>query len=151
LNNGYFASLPLTNVFGRYAIETDWNRKMKTLICPTCGCSLVRLGLSELNIATRKYKNEEYSFCCNGCAVIFDNNPDTIINETKDLVVCPSCLAEKPIDQTVVLNHNGNTLYFCKCPFCITVFKENSEYYIKRLSGEIEFSGVFSGGHGCCA
>ncbi len=123
---------------------------MKTLICPTCGCSLVRLGITEINIVTRKYQNEKYSFCCNGCAVIFDKNPKTVINETKDLIVCPSCLAEKPIDQTVALNHKGNTIYFCKCPFCMTVFKENPEYYLKRLSGEIEFSGIFSGGSGCC-
>ncbi len=123
---------------------------MKTLICPTCGCSLVRLGVVDKNAITRSYNNKKYSFCCDGCAVIFDSNPETIINDTKDLVVCPSCLAEKPIDQTVALNYYGETIYFCKCPYCMTVFKENSEYYIKRLSGKIEFSGIFSESHGCC-
>jgi len=123
---------------------------MKTLICPTCGCSLVRLGVTKKNAVTRKYNNDNYSFCCEGCAVMFDNDPVTLLNETKNLVVCPSCLAEKPIDQTILLNHKDQTVYFCKCPYCMTVFKENSEYYIKRLSGEIEFTGVFSDGHGCC-
>ncbi len=124
---------------------------MNTLICPTCGCSLVRLGVSERNVVTRKYKNEKYSFCCDGCAVMFDNDPETLLNETEDLIVCPSCLAEKPLDQAVELNHKGETVHFCKCPYCMTVFKENPEYYIKRLSGEVEYSGVFSDGRGCCA
>jgi len=124
---------------------------MHTLICPTCGCSLVRLGVFGKNVVTREYKNEKYSFCCNGCAVMFDNDPETLLKETEDLIVCPSCLAEKSIDQTVKLNHKGETVYFCKCPYCMTVFKEKPEYYIKRLSGEVEYSGVFSDGHGCCA
>ncbi len=123
---------------------------METLICPTCGCSLVRLGVVKNNAVSRVYRNKVYSFCCDGCAVLFDKDPETILMETKDLVVCPSCLAEKPINQTVALSHNGKTIYFCKCPYCMSVFKENSEYYIKRLSGEIEFSGIFSDGHGCC-
>lgn len=124
---------------------------MKTLICPTCGCSLVRLGVDKNNIVLRKYNNKEYSFCCDGCAILFDKNPEETIQETKDLVVCPSCLAEKSINQTTEFNHNGNIIYFCKCPYCLSVFKENPEYYIKRLSGEIEFSGIFSNGDRCCA
>lgn len=124
---------------------------MQTLICPTCGCSLVRLGVTKKNIVTRSHGSNEYSFCCEGCAVLFDKDPVTIIEETKDLVVCPSCLAEKPIEQTVILIYKGETVYFCKCPYCITVFKDNAEYYIKRLAGETKFSGVFSDGHECCA
>lgn len=123
---------------------------MKTPICPTCGCSLVRLGVDKKNAIMRKYRNKEYLFCCDGCAVLFDKDPENTLLETNDLVVCPSCLAEKPKNQTVALNHNGKTVYFCKCPYCMSVFEENPEYYIKRLSGEIEFSGVFSEGHGCC-
>lgn len=124
---------------------------MQTLICPTCGCSLVKLGVTKNKVVMRNYKNREYLFCCDGCAVIFDKDPETILNETKDLVVCPSCLVEKPIDQTVALSYKDEIIYFCKCPYCMTVFKEDAESYIKRLSGEIEFRGVFSDGHGCCA
>lgn len=123
---------------------------MQTLICPTCGCSLVRLGITRDKAVRRHYNDIEYLFCCDGCAKVFDKDPVAALNETNDLVICPSCLAEKPIDQTVVLTFKGETIYFCKCPYCMTVFKENAEYYIKRLSGEIAFSGVFSDSQGCC-
>ncbi|NOZ83915.1 MAG: hypothetical protein GXP60_03765 [Epsilonproteobacteria bacterium] len=124
---------------------------MKTVVCPTCGCSLVRLGVTGEHAVIRKYREKEYSFCCDGCAVMFDENPETLIEETNSLVVCPSCLAEKSIEQTVEINYQGEKLHFCKCPHCMTVFLGDSEYYIKRLSGEIEFSGVFSEKRGCCA
>jgi YHS domain-containing protein len=124
---------------------------MKTQICPTCGCSLVRLGITSKSAVTREYKNKAYSFCCDGCAVMFDKTPEALLNDTKDLVVCPSCLAEKQTEQTIAINHKGNTIHFCKCPYCMTVFQKDPEYYLKRLSGEIKFSGVFSEGHGCCA
>ena len=123
---------------------------MKTPICPTCGCSLVRLGITKESAVIRKYKEKEYSFCCDGCALMFEENPEALLEETNSLIVCPSCLAEKPISQTVVINYQGEKLHFCRCPHCMTVFQEDSEYYIKRLSGEIEFSGVFSEGRGCC-
>jgi len=124
---------------------------MKTLICPTCGCSLVRLGVTSKSAVTRKYKNTVYYFCCDGCAVMFDKAPEALLKETKDLVVCPSCLAEKSLEQTIEINYQGKTIHFCKCPYCITVFQEDSEYFLKRLSGEIKFSGVFTDGYRCCA
>lgn len=123
---------------------------MQALICPTCGCSLVRLGVTEENRVMRSYRDQAYSFCCEGCAVLFDAAPEATLKETEDLVVCPACLAEKPVDQTVTLSRNGETIYFCKCPYCVTVFESNTEYYIKRLAGKTDFSGVFSDGHGCC-
>jgi len=119
---------------------------MKTPVCPTCGCSLVRLGITKESAVIRKYQEKEYSLC----AVMFEENPESLLEETNSLVVCPSCLAEKPINQTVAINYQGEKLHFCKCPHCMTVFQKDSKYYIKRLSGEIEFSGVFSEGRGCC-
>ena len=74
---------------------------MKTPICPTCGCSLVRLGITKKRAVTLKYQDQEYSFCCKGCALMFEETPEALLEETNDLVVCPSCLAEKPINQTV--------------------------------------------------
>ena len=124
---------------------------MKTPICPTCGCSLVRLGITKEHAAVRNYNGTEYLFCCNGCAVMFEENSEALLKESENLVVCPSCLAEKLIDNTVAINYQSEELHFCKCPHCMTVFQEDSEYYIKRLSGEIEYSGVFSEGPGCCA
>ncbi len=124
---------------------------MKTSICPTCGCSLVRLGITKENVVVRIYHETEYLFCCDGCADLFDKTPEPLLEETKNLVVCPSCLAEKPIDQTVLFNHKGENIHFCKCPYCMTVFEEDSEYFIKRLAGEIEYAGIFTEGRGCCS
>lgn len=123
---------------------------MHTPICPTCGCSLVRLGITKGNAVVWKYQGKEHSFCCDGCFAMFRENAEALSEETNKLVVCPSCLAEKPIDQAVPINYEGNALYFCKCPHCLTVFHEDPEYYIKRLSGEIEYVGVFSEGRECC-
>ena len=44
---------------------------METLICPTCGCSLVRLGISKEKATKHRYGGEEYLFCCKGCADVF--------------------------------------------------------------------------------
>lgn len=110
---------------------------MKTLICPTCGCSLVRLGITGENAVILNYRETDYSFCCDRCAALFKENPDDLLRETAHLVVCPSCLAEKPINQTVIIHYHGESLRFCRCPHCLTVFQEDPEYYMKRLSGEI--------------
>ncbi len=123
---------------------------MKTPICPTCGCSLVRLGMTENNVIRLKHRDTDYSFCCDGCVTLFKENPEARLRETDNLVVCPGCLAEKPITQTVTIQYNGEDLLFCRCPHCVTVFQEDPEYYMKRLSGEIKFSGIFSEGRGCC-
>jgi len=124
---------------------------MNTPICPTCGCSLIRLGVTKENTITRTYNKNEYSFCCEGCAVIFEQTPEALLQETKHLVVCPSCLTEKHIEHTNAINYKGTKYNFCKCPYCETVFKEEPDYYIKRLLGEIHYSGVFSDGRGCCS
>jgi len=33
---------------------------MKTVVCPTCGCSLVRLGVTKEHAVIRKYREKEY-------------------------------------------------------------------------------------------
>lgn len=124
---------------------------MTTPICPTCGCSLVRLGITKESAVIQEYQGNTYSFCCDGCAATFQENAEALLEETNSLVVCPSCLAEKPINQTVAVNFRGEVLYFCRCPHCVTVFQENPEYYFKRLSGQIEFGGIFSGKQACCS
>ena len=68
---------------------------MKTLICPTCGCSLVRLGISKDKATAYRHEGTEYFFCCQGCLDVFVSNPENRLEETKDLIVCPTCLAEK--------------------------------------------------------
>ena len=40
-------------------MDTEWNGEMKTLICSTCGCSLVRLGITEAQAVTSRHQEEE--------------------------------------------------------------------------------------------
>ena len=49
---------------------------MKTLICPYCGCSLVRLGVSKDKAATYTYHGTGYHFCCQDCADEFAKDPE---------------------------------------------------------------------------
>lgn len=120
--------------------------KLKTPLCPACGCSLVRLGISIENAVKTIYQGKEYLFCCEGCLQVFARNPEALLAETGSLVICPVCLAEKPKSHTVEVDYQGFKLYFCKCPHCKTVFWKDPEYYIKRLTGDVEFSGLFTEG-----
>ena len=76
---------------------------MKTPICPPCGCSLVRLGIPVDNAVHYSYDGGEYLFCCQGCLELFAFNPNKYIEEVRDLIVCPACLAEKSLQQTVIV------------------------------------------------
>jgi len=126
------------------------NSAITTAICPTCGCSLVRLGIPTSKACKRDYRGEQYVFCCEGCVSIFDESPDMALEETSGLVVCPSCLAEKIPAHTVEIEHSGKKVSFCRCPHCVTVFLENPDYYLERLAGRTGFSGIFSADQGCC-
>ena len=83
---------------------------MKTLICPRCGCSLVRLGVSKEKSASYTYNGEEYRFCCQGCADLFSTDPEQHLQRTKGLVVCPTCLAEKPPQLAFTFEHTGQDI-----------------------------------------
>ena len=122
---------------------------MKTLICPTCGCSLVRLGISNDKATTYIHDGEERYFCCQGCADLFATDSEKYLQETNNLIVCPTCLAEKPRQQAVKLNVDGQEVHFCRCPYCTEVFQKNPDYYIKRLEGTIPNEGVLDH-EGCC-
>lgn len=122
---------------------------MKTLICRACGCSLVRLGISSEDSSKHRHDGEEYSFCCQGCADLFATDPEKFLDETRDLIVCPTCLAEKPTKWAVTLNIAGQDIRFCRCPYCAEVFKKNPDFYVKRLEGTIPNEGVL-GHEGCC-
>jgi YHS domain-containing protein len=123
---------------------------MKTSICPACGCSLVRLGIEKDKAAVYKYKDEEYLFCCQGCVDIFINDPDKYLAEVADWVVCPACLAEKPPEFTIEYQYGDTKLNFCRCPHCMTEFKKNPDFYIKRLAGEIKSSELFGDNSPSC-
>lgn len=122
---------------------------MNTLICRTCGCSLVRLGISKQDAPGYRHAGEEHRFCCQGCVDLFVTDPDKHLQETSDVIVCPTCLGEKPTDWAVSLNVGGRDVYFCRCPYCAELFKKNPDFYIGRLEGSIENRGVLDH-EGCC-
>ncbi len=111
---------------------------MESLICPTCGCSLVRLGISKERSVSYSHNNKEYQFCCNGCLELFKTDPEKYLREISNLVVCPVCLKEKPIEWTTNLDHEGTTFYFCRCPHCMNEFKKKPEHFIKRLADAVD-------------
>ena len=123
---------------------------MKTPICPVCGCSLLRLGISQNKAASYHYKGEQYWFCCEGCLELFKTDPKQLLNETSNLTVCPVCLAEKPINTTIEHVFNGTLFNFCRCPHCLDVFNQDQEYFIKRLAWQTSYAGIFREQDGCC-
>ena len=122
---------------------------MTTLICSTCGCSLVRLGISREEAAIHVHDGNEYYFCCQGCVDVFLTDPQKYLDETTDLIVCPSCLAEKPPSSAVRLEIAGQVVSFCRCPYCPEVFQINPEFYRSRLEGTIPNGGILNHA-GCC-
>ena len=108
---------------------------MNTLICPTCGCSLVRLGISKDKATPYTFNDEGYYFCCQGCVDLFKVDPEKHLQETKEWIVCPVCLAEKPKDVAVCLEIAGEEMYFCRCTHCQDMFRNAPDYYKKRLAG----------------
>ncbi len=123
---------------------------METLICRTCGCSLVRLGISKEQAVTYSHSGEEHHFCCQGCTDLFITDPQKYLEETNNLIVCPSCLAEKPPDMAVKLEIAGQEMDFCRCPYCAEVFEKDPDFYIKRLEGTIANEGAVLDHEGCC-
>ena len=124
---------------------------METPICRACGCSLIRLGISQEKAISFHYKEKKYWFCCKGCLDLFKTNTEQFLKETSGLVVCPVCLAEKPIAVTVEQKLNGKTFNFCRCPYCMDMFRQEPEYFVKRLAWQTNYAGIFGEQGGCCA
>ena len=123
---------------------------MKTPICPTCGCSLVRLGISKAQATVHLHNNEEYLFCCKGCVDLFVTDPEKYLEESCNLIVCPSCLAEKPPDHAVTIEIEGQELHFCRCPYCAEVVMKDLDFYINRLKGTTSNESAVLDHEGCC-
>lgn len=121
---------------------------MTTPICPTCGCSLVRLGIRKDKAVPHSHGGNEYYFCCDGCLEQFIGNPEKHLRDTEGLVVCPVCLTEKPLGLTIKLNRDGRDIHFCRCPLCMEEFNRKPEYYLNRLVGEDDHPGTFK--TACC-
>ncbi len=122
---------------------------MDTLICRTCGCSLVRLGISAGATTMHEHRGEHHPFCCPACVEVFMTDPERYLEETSDLIVCPTCLAEKPIARARAINVDGHDIHFCHCPRCIELFQANPDFYLGRLDGSISNDGVHDH-NGCC-
>ncbi len=122
---------------------------MNTLICRTCGCSLVRLGKSKDQAVFHNHDGEEYPFCCQACVDVFTTDPQKYAQETDDLIVCPTCLGEKPRQSAARLEHGGEEVHLCRCPYCAELFQESPDYYIERLEGKMPYGGVL--GHAGCS
>jgi len=110
---------------------------MKSLICPYCGCSLVRLGISKDKAAKCSYDGTEHYFCCQGCVDEFTHDPKQHVQRTKDLVVCPTCLAEKTPEMAFTFEYAGKEVPYCGCPHCQETFIKDPDFYIKRLVGTV--------------
>jgi YHS domain-containing protein len=108
-------------------------QQIKSVLCPTCGCSLVRLNISREQAARVTYGGADHYFCCNGCAERFSSDPGRYLAQVRDLVVFPACLAEKPAGVTVILEHSGKTLNFCGCPHCEASFAREPDRLLARL------------------
>lgn len=122
---------------------------MKTLICPTCSCSLVRLGVSKDKAPVYRQDGAEYHFCCQGCVDLFTKDSQKYLREWSDMIVCPTCLAEKPRQSAVKLKITDQEVEFCRCPHCADLFQKAPDFYTKRLEGIIVNEGVLDH-EGCC-
>src|SRR5215208_3087271 len=105
----------------------------RTPICPACGCLLVRLGVTRDDGPKRVHDGHEYRLCCDGCADVFDTDPDHLLAEIRDVVVCPACLAEKHIAHTVELEHEGAVVRLCRCPGCADAFRTDPGELLEKL------------------
>ncbi|VAW57762.1 hypothetical protein MNBD_GAMMA07-2043 [hydrothermal vent metagenome] len=124
--------------------------KIKTMICSTCGCSLVRLGISKTKAMFYEYKSINHVFCCLGCLTLFKKSPDKYIEETSSNIVCPTCLSEKPIAYSVSYIFKEQVINFCRCPYCLEAFNKKPDYYLERLAGNTDFKGLFSDEESIC-
>jgi YHS domain-containing protein len=107
---------------------------MDSRICPYCGCSLARLGIAREAATALNYNGEELLFCCQGCLEGFKSDPERYLAEVRDLIVCPTCLAEKPRDVAVSIEYEGGSVYFCRCPGCAAEFKRRPGELLARLA-----------------
>lgn len=123
---------------------------MQTLICATCGCSLIRLGISKKQVVFFDYDSVTYPFCCQGCLKIFKQSPEKCLEETASIKVCPTCLSEKIAAYMVPVLLKGQTFHFCRCPYCFDTFDNNPDYFIDRLKGNTNFKGLFAEDEKAC-
>lgn len=107
---------------------------MDSAICPYCSCSLARLGITREAATAFTHRGEELLFYCQGCLQGFYEDPERYLAEIRELIVCPSCLAEKPRALAVAVEHGEEQVYFCRCPHCAERFEKEPEQLLARLA-----------------
>lgn len=107
---------------------------MDGAICPACGCSLVRLGIPRAEAVSTTHGGHLHYFCCQGCADLFAENPEQYLSEISDWIVCPTCLAEKPRAMAVSIEHEGERIWFCRCPGCLDEFRKRPAELTERMA-----------------
>ncbi len=115
---------------------------MKTLVCRHCGCSLVRLGITEAKAVAYHHEGKKHFFCCQGCVDLFAKDPEKSLQETGDVFVCPTCLGEKPLERSIPFEWAGHELRFCRCPYCTEEFQNDPDHYLARLKGKVPVESV---------
>jgi formate dehydrogenase maturation protein FdhE len=115
-------------------LMAELHPRARTAICPACGCSLVRLRVDRDRAVKIVHEDEELHVCCDGCAGVFAEDPDRLLTEIRDVVVCPGCLAEKPVAHTVELEHQGASVRLCRCPHCADAFRSDPDHLLQRLA-----------------
>ena len=104
-------------------------------ICPTCSCSLVRLGINPAEAASYEHDGQRILFGCEAGAHLFREKPEQYLDEVRDWIVCPTCLAEKPKHLTAAIAHEGRQVHFCRCPCCVDEFRKRPDELLERLEG----------------
>jgi len=110
---------------------------------------LVKLGISKDKVSTNSYEGKDHYFCCEGCLDLFVSDHYKYLEETNDLIVCPTCLAEKPRQWATKLNVGGQDVHFCRCTHCADLFQKDPDFYMKRMEGTVPNEGML-GHDGCC-
>ena len=76
------------------------------------------------------------------CVDLFARDPEKSLQETEDVVVCPTCLGEKPLERSIPFEWAGHEMGFCRCPYCLEEFQKDPDRYLARLEGKIPFETV---------
>src|SRR6266508_3084233 len=108
--------------------------RVGSALCPYCGCSLARLGVSRDAATTLTFEGQELLFCCQGCLDGFQTDPERYLAEIREWIVCPTCLAEKPLELALSIEHAGEPVYFCHSPDCVERFEQEPDPLLASLA-----------------
>lgn len=98
-----------------------------------------RLLGSATHLIPAANQSVNYSAATGVRAELFSTDSQRYLEETNDLIVCPTCLAEKPPQSVATSNIAGQEVHFCRCRYCPDLFQKDPDYYIKRLEGTIPY------------